>query len=683
MLQAAMARKQRITSGELLVCPICLDKLKDLRLLPCHHSVCFDCLAAHISASASDNTFQCPTCRHFCTVPEGGAEAMPPDLMASKLIDVLASQVNRRCKNWSPQNPHLQPTSYCFTCDCYLCAKCQDNHRKSKELHTHHFICLEPVKEPSNAAQCPVIVAKCSLHKEKTITVYCQQCESVECPVCIEREHADHQSRKITECNVEFSKKLNVLFESCVSYIAHINKLLRQLHEIATQVNTSGKTSAKKITESASELCDSVSKMTKTIRKKQDRFLRKVKEVEASALQQVADSEEVLRAYKEDALALQTRVESVRRMEQNYGRARRTLAMERELQQLRTRNISCIEWLATVRYETITSASLKSKKKRIIGNLTSNVTTSSDDIPERTRPVEDPLFILPLEYEGKYSVCGFAVNNSYVYVVHYYDNRVWIYDLTDPEKDKTLQVPNLEGCNGLACLGDDPPRLLITDFRRKIHLLTLTDDQNIAQRETLHTDYVPGKVTVDSENHLVIPSCHGDRIAILDEHGRTVKEVPLSRQMFSWLTYAMSVKDGYILVDAGNDKLFWADEYGMITHTYGVDSAERMSSPNCAVQDNHGRTIVADSMNDSIHLLGPDHRRLQYLVESREDDPVHRPGVMHLDLEHDLLFMSHGFVGFQEIRAYSYPAHHLPLIQYSRTLTRINMELTLNRIQTT
>ena len=658
-----------------------------MRLLPCQHSVCLDCLTKLISSSASSGTFSCPTCRSLCRAPKGGAQAIDRDMMASKLIGILASQVDRRCKNWSPENPHVRSTSYCFTCDGYLCANCHDNHRMSKELRSHHVVCTEvdEEQEKANRRQSNVVtIAKCRLHKDQVISRYCLTCQDVDCPTCIRQLHLDHTSKSITECKIEFSKKLNVLFESCISYIAHLNKLLSELGETRADIDSGSKAAVDAVKSSAEGLSRNMSKMRKTISEKQDRFVAKLKVVENDALQQVTDSEEALQEYRQHAVNLQKSIEAVRRMDQGYKRAARTLAMEEELSDLKKQEVTCIVWSASVQYQDIKADHFKSNKgknQKVIGNISVNSAVSHDRTPERKRPVEDPLYTLPLKYEGKRAVCGFAVTDTHVYVVHSYDPHIWIYDFNEPGQDIRLKVPHMEEPAGMACLNVDPVLLVITDKKRKIHFLTLDEDQQLTNNKIVNTAYTPSSVTINSDDQLVVVSSQSDKLLILDERGKLVKEIPLTQTMFHRLRYAMAVEGGYVLVDSGKNQVFWIDEKGVVTHTYGTSKGEKMSHPTCAIQDNHGRTIITDFLNDSLHLLGPDHTRLQLLVKTRHGDAIHRPGCLHLDLKNGLLFMSHGFVGLQEIRVYSYPDHHLPLTQYPRTLTHITMDLTLNRVQ--
>lgn len=55
-----MAESLRSKFQEHLSCAICLEKLKDPKVLPCLHSYCHNCIAR---LDMTDNVLTCPECR--------------------------------------------------------------------------------------------------------------------------------------------------------------------------------------------------------------------------------------------------------------------------------------------------------------------------------------------------------------------------------------------------------------------------------------------------------------------------------------------------------------------------------------------------------------------------------------------------------------------------------------------
>ncbi|KAF7667633.1 hypothetical protein LDENG_00054740 [Lucifuga dentata] len=77
-----------------LTCPICLELFEDPLLLPCAHSLCFNCahriLVSHCSTSKpleSISGFQCPTCRYVITLNHRGLEGLKRNVTLQNIID--------------------------------------------------------------------------------------------------------------------------------------------------------------------------------------------------------------------------------------------------------------------------------------------------------------------------------------------------------------------------------------------------------------------------------------------------------------------------------------------------------------------------------------------------------------------------------------------------------------------
>ncbi|CAG09730.1 unnamed protein product [Tetraodon nigroviridis] len=77
-----------------LTCPICLELFEDPLLLPCAHSLCFNCahriLVSHCSSSKpleSISAFQCPTCRYVITLNHRGLEGLKRNVTLQNIID--------------------------------------------------------------------------------------------------------------------------------------------------------------------------------------------------------------------------------------------------------------------------------------------------------------------------------------------------------------------------------------------------------------------------------------------------------------------------------------------------------------------------------------------------------------------------------------------------------------------
>ena len=76
----------------LLHCAVCMDEYRDPRILPCHHTLCFECIESVVqSSSTTGRFFRCPQCRSDVCVPRGGIKDLPINFYIISLQDELGS----------------------------------------------------------------------------------------------------------------------------------------------------------------------------------------------------------------------------------------------------------------------------------------------------------------------------------------------------------------------------------------------------------------------------------------------------------------------------------------------------------------------------------------------------------------------------------------------------------------
>ena len=114
---------------EQLTCPVCLDLYTNPKTLPCHHSLCQECLEGlRQEREARGDTYylSCPTCRQRTEVPREGVGAFPVAFTLNNLKEITQSLKN---KVSDPQqvtcNDHDKPLEvFCETCKTVVCFHC-------------------------------------------------------------------------------------------------------------------------------------------------------------------------------------------------------------------------------------------------------------------------------------------------------------------------------------------------------------------------------------------------------------------------------------------------------------------------------------------------------------------------------------------------------------------------------
>ena len=151
---------------EQLTCPVCLDLYTNPKILPCHHSLCQECLEGlpqEREARGDTYYLSCPTCRQRTEVPREGVGAFPVAFHLNNLKEIMQS-LKKKASN--PQqvtcNDHDKPLEvFCETCKTIICFHCiyrtHKGHRHAlvSDCYPKHYRmlhnCLEPVKGKKEA----------------------------------------------------------------------------------------------------------------------------------------------------------------------------------------------------------------------------------------------------------------------------------------------------------------------------------------------------------------------------------------------------------------------------------------------------------------------------------------------------------------------------------------------------
>ena len=118
----------------LLLCPVCLDRYNNPRILPCQHTFCrFPCLQGLINSQT--RSIKCPECRSEHRIPPSGPDGFPSNITLSAFLDLhMQSSVVRNVTANDVESKicviceQESETSQCFHCNKKLCSACKQAH---------------------------------------------------------------------------------------------------------------------------------------------------------------------------------------------------------------------------------------------------------------------------------------------------------------------------------------------------------------------------------------------------------------------------------------------------------------------------------------------------------------------------------------------------------------------------
>ncbi|XP_053284053.1 probable E3 ubiquitin-protein ligase MID2 isoform X2 [Pleuronectes platessa] len=310
-----------------LTCPICLELFEDPLLLPCAHSLCFNCahriLVSHCSTSKpleSISAFQCPTCRYVITLNHRGLEGLKRNVTLQNIIDRFqkaslsgpnSPTESRRLQPQRPytatispriscqfceQDPPREAVKTCVTCEVSYCDRCLRATHPNKKPFTSHRL-VEPVPDTH------IRGLTCLEHENEKVNMYCLVDDQLICALCkLVGRHREHQVSSLTERFDKLKQTLENNLTNLVKRNSELENQMAKLIQICQQVEVNTAMHESKLVEECDELVE-------IIRQRKQVIAVKIKESKVMKLRKLAQQIANCRQCLERSSALITQAE--------------------------------------------------------------------------------------------------------------------------------------------------------------------------------------------------------------------------------------------------------------------------------------------------------------------------------------------------------------------------------------
>uniref|UniRef100_A0A3B3UZW9 Midline 2 n=1 Tax=Poecilia latipinna TaxID=48699 RepID=A0A3B3UZW9_9TELE len=300
-----------------LTCPICLELFEDPLLLPCAHSLCFNCahriLVSHCSTSKpleSISAFQCPTCRYVITLNHRGLEGLKRNVTLQNIIDRFQKaslsgpnsptesrrlQTQISCQ-FCEQDPPREAVKTCVTCEVSYCDRCLRATHPNKKPFTSHRL-VEPVPDTHLRG------LTCLEHENEKVNMYCLVDDQLICALCkLVGRHRDHQVSSLTDRFDKLKQTLENNLTNLVKRNSELENQMAKLIQICQQVEVNTAMHEAKLVEECDELVE-------IIRQRKQVIAVKIKESKVMKLRKLAQQIANCRQCLERSSALITQAE--------------------------------------------------------------------------------------------------------------------------------------------------------------------------------------------------------------------------------------------------------------------------------------------------------------------------------------------------------------------------------------
>ena len=206
-----------LQSSELsLSCVGCEEKVKELKCLPCLHSLAL-CEKVECREKILHRSVSCQICEEVYSLSLKDLSDHP-----FALRKALNNQYRKEgviCQE--EHEEERSAVSFCSDCDAFICQECVDHHKSRKLFKKHEIKPLQQVFEQGSKKE---NLFKCLKHS-KNCELYCHTCEEMICHIC--RSIQPHHSHEVSYIDDELGESNKTTLTQCLSSVRTQRKAIR------------------------------------------------------------------------------------------------------------------------------------------------------------------------------------------------------------------------------------------------------------------------------------------------------------------------------------------------------------------------------------------------------------------------------------------------------------------------
>ncbi|XP_063416460.1 E3 ubiquitin-protein ligase TRIM33-like [Mytilus trossulus] len=186
---------------DIFTCPICLEKLKSPKSLPCSHSFCEVCIGEFILSTERRtghklSSYPCPVCRADVTSTNQEdetsqwASTLPQNLSFPSQMDQSESK-KQECHLCKTENNQNVAAHWCRDCSDAFCDDCLRIHNRMKFSADHKIVKIEEISQCASVGESDfsLISDSCPIHKSKILEAFCFDHQTLCCVLCLTLQH--------------------------------------------------------------------------------------------------------------------------------------------------------------------------------------------------------------------------------------------------------------------------------------------------------------------------------------------------------------------------------------------------------------------------------------------------------------------------------------------------------------
>ena len=279
-----------------------------------------------------------PECRKTSVVPSGGVKQLPNNFFINRLLDEVA--LKRKVEGEEEAKCDLCVRGdldavevLCLDCGAFLCTRCFDNHKYSKDYQNHNMM---PLNELRSKKEGIIIKPKskfalCQEH-ELELNFYCETCDQLVCQYCIMKDHLKHDHDTVKKMATKHRKQLDKIMEPVEKMIEGLSVARKKVSNMRNKIGVQADDIDKEIDRYYEELHRRLQQQRDELKKELHEACRQKNKEVILQLEQMEHTQAQLQSIKElngamkngsdqEALLMKKQVvDDVKRISDNYNK---------------------------------------------------------------------------------------------------------------------------------------------------------------------------------------------------------------------------------------------------------------------------------------------------------------------------------------------------------------------------
>ena len=269
-------------------------------------------------------------------VPSGGVKQLPNNFFINRLLDEVALKRKVEGEEEAKCDFCIRGDAVevlCLDCGAFLCSRCFDNHKYSKEYHNHNMMPLNELRSKKEGINIKPKskFALCQEH-ELELNFYCETCDQLVCQYCIMKDHLKHDHDTVKKMATKHRKELDKIMEPVEKMIEGLSVACKKVSNERNNIGAQADDIDKEIDMYYEELHRRLQQQRDELKKELHEASRQKKKEVTLQLEQMEHTQAQLESIKElngamkngsdqEALLMKKQVvDDVKRISDNYNK---------------------------------------------------------------------------------------------------------------------------------------------------------------------------------------------------------------------------------------------------------------------------------------------------------------------------------------------------------------------------